>query len=73
MDDLDISGPVVAQTLRELNTINRTLGGNQISTSAFKKITNDLDQFVLVDLGCGGGDIMMGMAKLARKADKKGF
>lgn len=72
MDDLDISGPVVAQTLKELNTINRTLGGNQISTSAFKKITNDLDQFVLVDLGCGGGDIMMGMAKLARKADKKG-
>ncbi len=72
MDDLDISGPVVSQTLRELNTINRTLGGNQISISAFDKVTTGLDQFVLVDLGCGGGDIMVGMAKRARKHNKKG-
>ena len=71
MDDLDISGPVVAQTLRELNTINKTLGGNQISISAFKKLVKDHKQLILADLGCGGGDVVLGMLKWAKKANKK--
>jgi len=71
MDDLDVSGSVIDQTLRELNTINKTLGGNQISISAFKKLSKYQDQLVLADLGCGGGDIMVEMAKWARKVEKK--
>ncbi len=67
MDDLDISGPVVAQTLRELNTINKLLGGNQISVTAFKHMIKGYEEISLVDLGCGGGDIMVEMAKCARK------
>lgn len=71
MDDLDISGPVIAQTLRELNTINKTLGGNRISVSAFKKFTQNNGNLSLADLGCGGGDIMVEMAKWARKNNNK--
>jgi 2-polyprenyl-3-methyl-5-hydroxy-6-metoxy-1,4-benzoquinol methylase len=67
MDDLEISGPVVPQTLKELNTINKWLGGNSISISAFKKMAEGKQSIKLVDLGCGGGDIMMEMAKWARK------
>lgn len=67
MDDLDISGDVVSQTLRELNTINRYLGGNKISVSAFKKIAVEKDSIKLADLGCGGGDIMIEMASWCRK------
>ena len=67
MDDLEISGEVVNQTLRELNTINQLLGGNQISISAFKKMTAKRNEVSLADLGCGGGDIMIEMAKWARK------
>lgn len=67
MDDLNISGPVIAQTLRELNTINKRLGGNQISISAYKKFAKIKNDMVLVDLGCGGGDIMAEMARLSRK------
>lgn len=67
MDDLEISGPVVPQTLKELNTINKRLGGNAISISAFKKMARNRKSIRLVDLGCGGGDIMMEMAKWARK------
>lgn len=67
MDDLDISGPVIAQTLKELNTINRRLGGNQISVSAFKKIAEKNPELVLADLGCGGGDIMAEMAKWSKR------
>ncbi|WP_462247292.1 methyltransferase domain-containing protein [Ekhidna sp.] len=68
MDDLDISGPVIDQTLRELNTINRRLGGNQISISAFKNFARG-NKIKLADLGCGGGDIMAEMAKWSRKKD----
>ena len=69
MDDLSISGEVVNQTLRELNTINRRLGGNQISVSAFKKLAKGKKKVSLADLGCGGGDIMVQMAKWARKEE----
>lgn len=67
MDDLEISGEVVDQTLRELDTINRLLGGNQISISAFKKMAAARSAVSFADLGCGGGDIMIAMAKWARK------
>ncbi|MEP1095671.1 MAG: methyltransferase domain-containing protein [Cyclobacteriaceae bacterium] len=67
MDDLEISGEVVFQTLRELNTINKYLGGNRISVSAFQKIAQNKEAIVLADLGCGGGDIMMEMAKWCKK------
>ncbi len=67
MDDLSISGEVIDQTLKELNTINRTLGGNQISVSAFKKMIDGEFEVTLADLGCGGGDIMEEMAEVARK------
>lgn len=67
MDDLNISGEVVDQTLRELNTINKTLGGNQISITAFKNITKSQKKIFLADLGCGGGDIMAEMALWSHK------
>ena len=67
MDDLDISGEVVDQTLRELNTINKYLGGNQISITAFGRIVAESKNISLMDLGCGGGDIMVEMAKWSRK------
>ncbi|MEO9872862.1 methyltransferase domain-containing protein [Ekhidna sp.] len=71
MDDLNISGEVVGQTLRELNTINRRLGGNQISVNAFKNMVNNKSEVILADLGCGGGDIMVEMAKWSRKNSVK--
>lgn len=71
MDDLDIHGEVIDQTLKELDTINRRLGGNAISLSSFKKLLKNHDVKSLADLGCGGGDIMMGMAKIAQSAKSK--
>lgn len=66
MDDLSIEGEVVNQTLKELNTINQLLGGNVISVSAFKRMATQ-QPIKLGDLGCGGGDIMIEMAKWARR------
>jgi len=61
MDDLDCKGEVVNQTLRELEFINRTLGGNQITISGVDAlIKNETKKtFEIIDLGCGGGDILM--------------
>lgn len=71
MDDLTISGEIIGQTLRELNTINRRLGGNRISVSTFKKFAQNHDSIILADLGCGGGDIMAEMASWSLKKGVK--
>ncbi len=74
MDDLDFDNPVVFQTLRELKFINKWLGGNQVSLSGLEKLikannaTNN--DFHIADLGSGGGDMMVVMAKWAAN---KGF
>lgn len=72
MDDLNCDGPVVSQTLAELDVINRLLGGNQISLHAFKAlIKNRSTPLHLIDLGCGSGDLMKVMADLCRKKGVK--
>ena len=38
MDDLDCEGEVLEQTLKELKTINRWLGGNHVTTDGIQKI-----------------------------------
>lgn len=67
MDDLSISGEVIAKTLREISSINNLLGGNAISLQVFKKMVRGKKQVRLVDLGCGSGDIMMLMAEYCRR------
>ncbi|MEO0469773.1 MAG: methyltransferase domain-containing protein [Bacteroidota bacterium] len=69
MDDLHSGGAVIDQTLRELDVINRLLGGNAISINALKQLTRQAPQseYLVADLGCGSGDIMILMAKWARK------
>ena len=70
MDDLDASGEVINQTLKELEVINRLLGGNQVTTNGLARLLKGIahDQtLTIADLGCGGGDIMKLMAQWARK------
>lgn len=69
MDDLDCSGPVLEQTLRELKTINRWLGGNHVTTEGLDKLTRTYPQssYSIADLGCGGGDMIRIMHDWAEK------
>jgi 2-polyprenyl-3-methyl-5-hydroxy-6-metoxy-1,4-benzoquinol methylase len=73
MDDLQASGEIIDVTLRELETINRLLGGNYVTLNGIEKLLrkNNRDQLLVVaDLGCGSGDIL----KLIRKRlDKNGY
>ena len=70
MDDLGCKGEVVDQTLRELEFINRTLGGNQITLSGVNALIdkNQKGALEIIDLGCGGGDMLQ---LLANNLDKK--
>ena len=60
MDDLECSGEVLEQTLRELKTINRWLGGNYVTTSGLSKLFKAKPQhsYSIADIGCGGGDMV---------------
>jgi 2-polyprenyl-3-methyl-5-hydroxy-6-metoxy-1,4-benzoquinol methylase len=69
MDDLDCSGPVLEQTLRELKTINRWLGGNEVTNRGLNEVVSRFPQaaYSLVDLGCGGGDMLAVMQGWAQQ------
>ena len=69
MDDLEAEGEVLVQTLKELKTINKLLGGNKVTTSALKKIVSNHPKknYIIADIGCGGGDMIRIMANWAKK------
>lgn len=60
MDDLQCSGKVVHQTLRELDFINQWLGGNTITLSGLKKLMSNksVKAISIADIGCGSGDML---------------
>jgi 2-polyprenyl-3-methyl-5-hydroxy-6-metoxy-1,4-benzoquinol methylase len=69
MDDLHCSGPVVAQTLRELEFINKWLGGNHVTLQAVKVIAKkkSLARIRIIDVGCGSGDMLLLLRRWARR------
>ena len=72
MDDLNCSGEVVNQTLRELEFINKWLGGNQVTMRGVRqllRVNRSAQRFTITDLGCGGGDML---ALLRRMLDGSG-
>lgn len=69
MDDLDCSGEILQQTLRELNTINHWLGGNRVTTHGLDQLLRDFPQeeYTIADIGGGGGDRIAVMDQWAQK------
>jgi 2-polyprenyl-3-methyl-5-hydroxy-6-metoxy-1,4-benzoquinol methylase len=70
MDDLHCAGEVVDQTLRELEIINRLLGGNYVTLSGVKTLLKNRssnETITIADLGCGGGDMLKLITLWGRK------
>jgi 2-polyprenyl-3-methyl-5-hydroxy-6-metoxy-1,4-benzoquinol methylase len=66
MDSLQSYGADWEQALRELNTINRLLGGYQLSIKALDKLLNGKklpETLRIADVGCGRGDMLLMLAK----------
>jgi len=60
IDDLNCNGEHLMQTLRELKTINRLLGGNHVTTDGIGALLKDSPskKISIIDVGCGGGDMI---------------
>lgn len=74
MDDLNCTGQVLDQTLRELEIINKWLGGNRITIDAISELLKFCDktkEITIVDLGCGGGDMLRIVDGWAKKKKLK--
>ena len=71
MDDLDCSGEVVRQTLKELGLINKWLGGNAVSLDGITRLLAKWGKpdkpLALADLGCGGGEMLIEIARWGKK------
>src|ERR1041385_1644954 len=68
MDDLDCHGEVVDQTLRELEVINRLLGGDYVTITGVAKLLKTNERaYTIADCGCGGGDLAMKIERWGRK------
>ena len=69
MDNLQCNGEVVDQTLRELEFINRWLGGNAATLEGIRQMIKGQEKksWSIADLGCGGGDMLKLLADWGKK------
>ena len=71
MDNLELSGKELHDTLSGLTVINRFLGNTNATLKAVQtEIKASKEPLTIIDLGCGGGDNLLSIAKWC---DQKGF
>ncbi len=61
----------IAQTMRELNTINTLLGGHAITLDGFKQLVKDKKEITVCEIGCGGGDNLVAIVKYCQENNIK--
>ncbi|WP_299223397.1 methyltransferase domain-containing protein [uncultured Psychroserpens sp.] len=70
MDDMDYNGPMLHDALNKLAKINQWLGGNKVTIDGLKKILKGHSKnkpITIIDLGCGGGDILRVISNFGRQ------
>ena len=71
LDGENIPFPAIAQTMRELNTINTLLGGHAITLAGFKQLVKDKKEITVCEIGCGGGDNLVAIVKYCQENEIK--
>jgi len=71
LDQEDIPFADIAQTMRELNTINTWLGGHAITIKGFKELLKDKKEITVCEIGCGGGDNLVAIVKYCQQMNIK--
>lgn len=70
MDDLEMDGDQLIDSLDHIARINQWLGGNRLTIGALKTLLKDQPkdkELSIVDLGCGNGDMLRVIAAMGRK------
>ncbi|MFD2518604.1 methyltransferase domain-containing protein [Salinimicrobium flavum] len=70
MDDFDLQGPELEKTLKDLDKVNKWLGGNKLTLEGIEQVLENytLERPVkIVDVGCGNGSVLMEVAQLGRR------
>src|SRR5690554_3703177 len=69
IDDMNCDGDELRQTLRELKTINKLLGGNHVTTNGINQLLEKATskKITIADIGCGGGDMIRVMHDWSQK------
>ena len=60
----------IERNMHELNVINTCLGGHRITVNGLKRLLEDQTfskPFVVVEIGCGGGDNLRVLKRWAQK------
>ncbi len=74
MDDLSLNTDDLRKNLDEIDTINRVLGGNEITIKCVEKLIEMFPsnrELTIVDLGCGSGTLLTLVSKVIKKRGLK--
>jgi 2-polyprenyl-3-methyl-5-hydroxy-6-metoxy-1,4-benzoquinol methylase len=71
LDEPDIPKELLYQNLKELEFINKYLGGHTVSLNGLKEIVNNSKMYNILDIGCGGGDSLKAIAKWSKQENYK--
>tara|TARA_R110002051_G_scaffold257435_6_gene316464 strand:- start:7876 stop:8607 length:732 start_codon:yes stop_codon:yes gene_type:complete len=74
MDDFKEPITSLRKVFQDINRVNRFLGGNNITIKAIQQIINEhqQNQYVIVDMGCGDGEMLREIATYFRSKKLKG-
>lgn len=69
MDDFSMSAEELRRNLQELEVINNWLGGHKVVLDALDQLVDKYkpQRLRIADIGCGGGDTLINIARWARK------
>ena len=73
MDDFNMEGALLKDTLRKIARINRLLGGNRITRNGVSALIKNIparQRITILDVGCGNGDMLRELADYARKNNR---
>lgn len=71
MDQPGVAESEIHQALEELETINKLLGGYHVIFNALEQLDWSAQPVTIMDLGCGGGDMLRAIAQWAEKIKRK--
>lgn len=74
MDDLQMEGEILRDALDKIATINQVLGGNRLTLKGVQQLIRNIPQsqeIVILDVGCGNGDMLRRLADFGLKNNLK--